>query len=344
MTGKERLYRALANEPLERPPADFWAEEVTKERLFAYLGHRDLSAFLDGLNIDIREANAVTPGETELLHGIFQNYWGERYIYRQLEYGRMREDVHGALSQAESFDEIVEFTWPKNDDLDYSSLRAECDSIASKGCAIRYGSADVWQRPALVRGLENALADLYVNPEWMHYLSNLFTEFYIEDYRRAWEISGGQIDLFVVISDLGTQIGPLISLKMFREFVAPYLKRLTDVIHHIGAKVFFHSCGEISMFIPDLIKIGVDVLDPIQPVTNAMQPENLAKYSGSICFHGGIDVQKLLPHGTPEEIKARPRRYFEVLGPGYILAPSHYFQPDIPPENIISVYQSFDDN
>ena len=341
MTGKKRLNHALTYQPLDRPPSDFWAEEVTKERLFAYLGHRDLDAFLDRLDIDIREVNAITPGEKQLGDGVYQNIWGERYIYRNTEYGKMREDIPGALADAKSLDDITAFPWPKNDDFDYSLLRGECDVIAAKGCALRYGSADVWQRPALARGLENALADLYYNPEWMHYTSNIFTEFYLEDYRRAWEISGGQIDLFTIYSDLGTQNGPLISLQMFREFVSPYLKRLVDAIHHMGAQAFFHSCGDISIFIPDLIKLGVDVLDPIQPVTGAMQPEVLAKYNGKICFHGGMDVQRLLPHGTADEIKSQARRYFDALGPGYILAPTHFFQPDIPPENIVAVYESF---
>jgi uroporphyrinogen decarboxylase len=212
--------------------------------------------------------------------------------------------------------------------------------IRWKGCAVRYGWADVWQRPALARGLENALTDLYDNPDWMRYMSGLFTDFYIEDYRRAWEISGGQIDLFVVISDLGTQSGPLISLRMFREFVAPYVKKIVGAIHHMGAKALFHSCGDISVFIPDLIAAGVDVLDPSQPVADAMRPESLARYKDSICFHGGIDVQDLLIRGSVEEIASTVKRYFGALGPGYILSPTHFFQPDIPPANIAAVYES----
>ena len=341
MSGRERLYRALAREPLERPPTDFWAEDATKERLYEYMGNRDINEILEIFNVDIFGVNAAAPDEKCLGGGIYQNYWGERYIYRETGYGKMREDVHGALSQAAGFDELAGFPWPRNDDYDYSSLRTECGAIAAKGRAVRYGSADIWQRPALVRGLENALTDMYVNPEWMHYLSGVFTEFYLEDYRRAWEISGGQIDLFLVISDLGTQKGPMISLKMFREFVAPYLIRMTDEIHRFGSKVLFHSCGDVGLYIPDLIEIGVDALDPIQPVTGAMQPESLAKYKGALCFHGGVDVQTLLLRGAPEDVRDQARRYFYVLGPGYILGPAHYFQPDIPPENIAAVYNAF---
>jgi uroporphyrinogen decarboxylase len=185
--------------------------------------------------------------------------------------------------------------------------------------------------------MENALVDMYENPEWTHFMSRLFTDFYKEEYSRAWEESGGNIDLFVIYSDIGSQRGPLISLDMFKMFVAPYLEELVATIHHLGGRALYHSCGDVSMFIPDIIKIGADILDPIQPVTENMFPENLAKYKDSICFHGGIDVQNLLPSATAEMIRAYVKRCGDALCPSYILAPTHYFQPDIPPENIIAV-------
>ena len=341
MTGKERLRRALKGECSDRPPSDFWAEAVTKERLFTYLEHRDLDRFLDDMGVDIREADAAAPPETHLGNGVYQNYWGERYVYRTLPYGKMRDDMPGALHEAESLEEIQAFPWPVNDDFDYTGLEERCREIRDKGCAVRYGFADIWQRPTLVRGMENALVDMHENPAWIKWMGRRFTDFYLEDYRRAWEASGGRVDLFTVLSDLGTQNGPLISLDMFYEFIFPYLKEMADLAHSFGAGLFFHSCGDISSFIPHIITAGVDVLNPLQPVNQNMQPESLAKYKGRICFHGGIDVQRLLPSATPPEIHAQARRYSDTLGPGYILAPTHLFQPDIPPENIIAVYESF---
>lgn len=341
MTGRERLRRALRGEPVDRPPTDFWAEEVTKERLYQYLGHRDLDRFLDEMRVDIRETDAIGPPETHLGDGVYQNYWGERYVYRQLEYGKMRDDMPGALSEAESLEEIQAFPWPDNDAFDYRLLNERCREIRDKGCAVRYGFADVWQRPTLVRGMENAMIDMCENPAWTQWMSRKFTDFYLEDYRRAWEASGGRIDLFVVLSDLGAQRGPLISREMFRTFIFPYLKEMADLAHGFGAGLFFHSCGDISSFLPDIIRAGVDIQNPLQPVGENMQPEALARYKGQICFHGGMDVQGLLPTATAEEIHAQAHRYFDVLGPGYVLAPTHLFQPDIPPENIIAVYQAF---
>ena len=185
--------------------------------------------------------------------------------------------------------------------------------------------------------------DLISNPEWTHYLSRKFTDFYKEDYFRAQKASGGNIDIFLVISDLGGQEGPMISLEMFDEFIAPYLKELVDRIHDLGAYAMFHSCGMVFPFIERFIDLGLDILDPIQPIGEEMSPENLAKsFKGKICFHGGIDIQYVLPHGTLEEVQDEVKHYSEVLGEegGYICCPAHLFQPDTPPENIIAFYDT----
>ena len=119
------------------------------------------------------------------------------------------------------------------------------------------------------------------------------------------------------------------------------LKEMVDRIHALGGRALFHSCGRMAAFIPDLIELGVDVLDPIQPAGPEMQPEFLKRSFGSrLCFHGGLDMQHLLTHGTPAQVAAQARRYCDVLGAqvGYVLGPAHLFQPDVPPENILAVY------
>jgi uroporphyrinogen decarboxylase len=184
--------------------------------------------------------------------------------------------------------------------------------------------------------------DMAQRPEWAHFLCRRFTDFYREDYTRAAEATRGRIDLYLLISDLGSQARPLISLGMFRQFVAPYLKEMIDCIHGLGGQVLYHSCGAIGPFIPDLIGLGVDVLDPIQPAGPAMAPERLkADFGDRLSFHGGIDMQHLLPHASPAEVRAEVRRYCETLGQGggYILGPAHLFQPDVPPENVLAVYE-----
>ncbi len=341
MTPRERVLTALSHRQPDRTPCDFWAEEPTWRRLLTHLGHDDRNRALDELAVDVRHLDLPAPAERALGGGVFQNFWGERYVYRQTPWGPMREDVRGALAGAERLADLEDFPWPTPDVFDYSPLSEQCRRWDQH--ALLYGFADVWQRPGLVRGWEGMFLDLVERPEWVHFLSRKFTDFYRQDYTRAAEATGGRIDLYLLISDLGSQSGPLVSKAMFRQFVAPYLREMIDCIHGLGGKVLYHSCGAIGALIPELVALGIDVLDPIQPVGPAMQPERLkADHGDRISFHGGIDMQRLLPQGTPAEVEAEVGRYCQTLGRGggYILAPAHLFQPDVPPENILAVYRA----
>jgi uroporphyrinogen decarboxylase len=307
MTPRERVLAALRHEQPDRTPRDFWAEPPTWDRLLTQVGHSDKDRLLDQLGIDVRLLEAPGPPECDLGHGLFQNLWGERFVYQPTPWGPMRHDVKGALASARSLTELEAFPWPSPDCLDRSQLRAQCQRYEKY--ALLYGFADVWQRPALVRGWEEFFLDLVERPAWAHFLCRKFTDFYLEDYTRAAELTEGRIDLYLLISDLGSQRGPLISLAMFRQFVAPYLGEMIERIHSLGGRVLFHSCGAIDAFIPELIRLGVDVLDPIQPTGPQMQPEALkAAFGDRLTFHGGIDMQRLLPRGTPTGVAAKARR------------------------------------
>jgi uroporphyrinogen decarboxylase len=341
MTSRERVLAALAHQKPDRTPRDFWAEPAALNRLMAHMSCNDEETVLQKLEIDLRHIKANGPADVEISPGVFQNFWGERFVYKSTAWGKMREDMVGALGAATKMDDLRSFPWPTCDSFDYSSLKEQCRLLDKY--ALMYGFADVWQRPGLVRGLENMFVDMVEQSAWTHFLGRKFTDFYLEDYTRAFRSSGGRIDLFLLISDLGGQSGTIISPSMFREFVAPYMKEMIDRIHELGARVMFHSCGTVRAFIPEFIKLGVDVLDPIQPTGPEMTPESLqAEFGGKISFHGGLDMQNLLPYGTPEKVRAEARRYSRVLGSngGYIVTGAHLYQPDVPPENILAVYES----
>lgn len=340
MNSRERIIAAIKNQPTDKPCCNFRAEPTTLEKIRRHTGCQDIDLLLDEMDVDIRHIDATPPPEKRV-GDLFQNYWGERYVYRPTPFGPERDDTVGALATAQSMEELEAFDWVRNDDFDYSRIPALCDKYA--GRAIMYGTGDVFQRPGLVRGMENFLVDMYENPEFCHYLCNRFTDFYVEDYRRAFEASRGRIDIFLIYSDLGSQRSTLFSTQMAKDFVMPYLRRIAEAVHEMGAHLFYHSCGMISPFIPLFIEAGVDILDPIQPVDESMQPESLAKaYAGKLCFHGGIDVQHVLTQGTPDEVAAEARRYIEAFRGkcGYICAPSHFLQPDTPVENILALYRA----
>ena len=339
MNSRERVLATIRGDAADRTTYNFRAEDVTLEKLFRATPYKNADALMDALNSDIRHINAIMPPEREM-GGFYQNYWGERYIYKPTGYGPVREDMEGALSKVETLEEIKSFAWPKNDDFDYSLIGAECDKY--EGRALLYGVGDVWQRPSLVRGMANFFEDMALRPEFCHYMCDVFTDFYIEDYRRAQKASGGRVDMFLIYSDLGGQHSPFISKEMMRAFVLPYIKRVADAIHDLGAYFFFHSCGVIHPFIPDLIEAGVDVLDPIQPCAPSMQPEELSREFGeNLCFHGGIDIQGVLVNGTPQDVRDEVARYKAAFGnKGYICCASHLLQADTPVENALALYEN----
>ena len=200
-----------------------------------------------------------------------------------------------------------------------------------------------FQHATFLRGIENLLLDMAVRPEMAHWLIDRFTDFYLDFFDRMLTAAGGQIDILRTADDLGSQRGLCFSPEMFRTFLKPRLKKLVDMTHSHGVKFMFHSCGAIRPLIEDLVEIGVDILDPLQAAAAGMEPRDLKdSYGDRICLHGGICTQYLLPNGTPEEVRDEVRRRLEIFGAGggYILAPCHVLQTDVPTENILVMSQT----
>ena len=153
----------------------------------------------------------------------------------------------------------------------------------------------------------------------------------MEYYKRCFEAAKGKIDILRPHDDYGTQISLLFSIDMWKEFFEENTRKLVNLAHSYGAFYQQHSCGAIGPLIPYLIDCGVDALEPIQKV-KGFEVEYLAKeYGGKIVFHGGIDTQRLLPFGKPEEVKEETKKFISLLGKdGYILMASQAFEGDVP--------------
>ena len=158
------------------------------------------------------------------------------------------------------------------------------------------------------------------------------------------ELSLGSMDAVVTIGDdVGTQRGMMMSRSLWRKVISPYLRKLIAVFHDLGVKVMYHSCGSIIPIIDDLIGNGVDILEPIQTGAEGMDAGALKeKFGKRLSFHGGVDEQDLLPHGSPQCIRQEVERLGKTLGRdgGYILMAAHAFQPDIPCENVVAMYEA----
>ena len=170
------------------------------------------------------------------------------------------------------------------------------------------------------------------------------TDLWIEMARDELDAVGNNVDLCFFGDDVAFQDGPMMSMDLYRKMVKPYHKRLFSYIKsRTSAKVFYHSCGSVAHLIPDLIEIGVDVLNPIQVSAARMDTKALKREFGKdICFWGAIDTQRVLPFGTPAEVEAEVKRRIEELGPGggYVLCAVHNIQADVSPENICAMYDA----
>jgi uroporphyrinogen decarboxylase len=149
---------------------------------------------------------------------------------------------------------------------------------------------------------------------------------------------GPYIDLTTSGDDFGTQRGAFVSPRMFADLIAPYFSaRIARTKQLTNGYYWHHSCGAVASLLPQIIACGVDILNPVQTSAAGMQPEVLKAACGdNLVFWGAVDVQQLLPRAAPAEVRREVRRLIEVLGRdgGYVVAPAHEMQGDIPPENI----------
>lgn len=194
------------------------------------------------------------------------------------------------------------------------------------------------------RGWEDFLCDLYTDPNIAEALMDKITEIDLGLWDVFLTAVGDYVDVVCQGDDLGMQDRSLISPDMYNKYIKKYHKRIYDFIKtKTKAQIFHHSCGSVYELIPGLIEAGIDILNPIQTSAKNMDPELLKKEFGKdLTFWGGIDTQKLLPYGTPQQIDDQAKRVIEVLGKdgGYVFSPGHNIQALVPPENIHAMLQA----
>lgn len=205
----------------------------------------------------------------------------------------------------------------------------------------RYRLGHVWftlfERLWFLRGFNNMLADPYLYPDEFAALAERIVAFSVASIEEQTALG---VDGVFFSDDWGTQNRMLMNPDDWRKWYKPYYKRLFDAVHAGGAHVWMHLCGHVVPIIGDLIDIGLNVLNPVQP--QAMDVDALAaRYGGQVCFFGGIDVQGTLPHGTPQDVEREVRHLVDIFGRysgGYIASTSHSIMPETPPENILALY------
>jgi uroporphyrinogen-III decarboxylase len=186
---------------------------------------------------------------------------------------------------------------------------------------------------------------LATEPDYVNALCEKLVDVWLENLKRFAQAVGDRVQILQFNDDFGTQDAPFISTKMFRELIMPHYKRGVDWVHaHTDMKVFLHSDGAIAPLIPSIIEMGVDILNPVQTSARGMDARSLkAGFGDQLVFWGGsLDCQSTLPFGTPEDISREVREHVSAFsaGGGYVFAPVHNIQANVPPENVIAMFDA----
>lgn len=357
MKSRERTLAAINHRETDRLPIDFLARDETVRSLSKHFKAACFEELLEILNVDLRGVGPLFPHTasplcyadptvrvaTEPKHNqrVYYDIWGVGFVEKHAQDATYMDLCHSPLADKDSLDGIRDYPFPTADMWDYSTIRAQAE---------RHRNHFVWAHSRgffeiswFMRGMNNFLVDMMVNPEYAELLMDCIAEYLISRTVRILEAAGdGTIDCVELNDDVGSQNGLLISPDLWRQFVKPRMKRMIDRFSGYGVKIRYHSCGGIRPIIPDLIEIGVDILNPVQCLARRMDLRELKDaYGRDLTFNGGIDTQELMPHKRGEEYEQEVRAILRMMGRngGYIMAPAHAIQVDVPLENTLKLYE-----
>ncbi len=344
MTSRERTLAAIDLGTPDRVPLDIWATEEVWGKLRAHFQTEDNAVVRRALHIDGFSGAGpayVGPAIAQLTDGSTADYWGMRTRPMQYPTGVYSEQCHWPLAFAKTVADLEQYAWPSPDWFDFRGVREQCE--AHREHAIEAGYFAPFYFFNKLRGLEQSLLDLALNPELAHAIVDRLGDYFYRYAERLFEAGGGLIDITQLTDDFGTQTGLMISLEMFDEFFLPHYRRLAKLIHDHGIRIFHHDDGAMWDLIPRLIDLGVAVINPIQYRCGNIDRAWLkATYGDRLAFHGGVENQAVLPFGSVAEVAAEVRECIATLGQGggYILAPCHNLQAVTPVENIVAMYET----
>jgi uroporphyrinogen decarboxylase len=340
MNSKQRVHAALRREPVDRLPVFMWFHPKTAQR-FARLLEIPVSGVAEAMGDDVRQ---TWVNNNYAMEGIVHEHDGESHtdiwgVQWTLQYGF--NQITGFPLERASRDEVLRYQFP----IDHLEelMRLMLPVMAHQkdyfiGVDV---SPCVYEMYWRLRGIEKALLDMVEDPDFANEMLKRCADFSLELSRAA--LARYELDWLWTGDDVSSQYSMLMSPATWRKLIKPHMARIAAVGKAKGMWVAHHCCGALRPIIPDLIEIGIDVLNPIQCNCPGMDPLELkAEFGKHMSFMGGVDTQGLLPTGTVDEVRRATARLIEGMtrdGGGYILAASHSIPPETPDENIFAMYQ-----
>jgi len=355
MNARERVDIALRHKTPDRIPIDYQAKKLIDAKLKSYYGVNTEKELLDILGCDFYYLSARDISQNETSFPIYKGpklemTEDERVCPFGIRFKRdVRDDKFGAdetikgpLESATTSADILNYKWPDPNDFDFDLLIEESEEYRDRVIIGGFWSGILGDSYRMF-GFENFLINLAINPEIIKTLVNKMTDFYLELNDRFFQAMKGKMDIFFFGNDFGSQNGLLFSKEQWDDIFLENYKKLVDLAKSYNYKVMAHSCGSIVSLLDRFIEVGIDILDPVQTTAAGMDPKILKeRFGDNIVFHGAIDTQKILPFGTPDEVKKHVEDTINVLGKdgGYIMVSCNSIQDDTPVENIDAMYKT----
>lgn len=346
MTSKERMMTIIKGGTPDR--MGIWAGHdkelviplMHKHGIYDYqdlcveLGHDMLMSSTQHAILDVR------PDHFEEGKDRYTCVWGCEWVLEKTKTGAYASTLSGPLENDTDGSKLEAYKIPEVPDSAYDDLRRAVEKYGDTHFILGYPGNLIWEPAYTLHGMEDSLMDMYIREDYMNKLFDKVMQY-------ALGVGHKMIDLgahgLCFSDDFGTQENLLMSADTFRKFIKPRMKMVIDELreHNPDIIIAHHSCGHIIPIIDDLIEVGVDILQPIQP--SAMDPAELKeKFDGRITFWGGIDTQETLPYGTPDQVRAEIQLRKDTIGKGggYVCSPGHVLQSDIPMENVFAFYDA----
>ena len=327
MNNKQWIYDVLAHKDNIKVPYNFYFSPVSLSAVEEYYG----SGVEEILNFPLRSNGTISPkplyADPDVFGEFADDEFGVRWSTNKIDRGSPGPCLPEPSLKGYSFPN------PANPSR-FEGLDLWCNNNVNNFTMIWIG--DLWERAVFMRGMQELLLDIYLNPVFLQELLRNVTDYILETMKILFERF--EFDAVNLSDDYGMQNSMMMSPESWREFIKPCLSEIYSYAKANGRKVFHHTCGYVYPIIPDLIDIGLDILHPIQP--EAMDIYALKREFGKdLTLNGGVNTQRLLPFGTESEIRAEIRRLKEEMGKGggYILEPGITILADVPQKNIVAM-------